>query len=84
MKLIPRKSNGFAKRRKLKREERICELCYAGVEDEMHFMWDCEAYDRRSGRLLSDLEAEVEPWVLAHFMLILILKGRDRCTSCSL
>ena len=64
MKLIPRKSNGFAKRRKLKREERTCELCYAGVEDEMHFMWDCEAYDRRRDGLLSDLEADVEPWVL--------------------
>ena len=48
----------------LKREERMCELCYAGVEDEMHFMWDCEAYDRRRDRLLSDLEADVEPWVL--------------------
>ena len=65
IKLIPRKSNGFANRRRLKREERTCELCYAGMEDEMHFLWECAAYDRRRGRLMSDLEAKVEPWVLA-------------------
>ena len=63
--LIPRKSNGFANRRRLKREERTFELCYAGMEDEMHFLWECAAYDRRRGRLMSDLEAKVEPWVLA-------------------
>ena len=47
----------------MKREERTCELCYAGVDDEMHFLWDCTAYDRRRGRLMSDLEAKVELWV---------------------
>ena len=63
VKITPRRSNGYAGRRRLKREERVCELCYAGVEDEMHFMWDCAAYVRRRDRLLGDLGAEVEPWV---------------------
>ena len=63
MKVVPRANNDYATKRRLKRDERICELCYTGVEDELHFMWDCVAYDQRRERLLNDLGGEVEPWV---------------------
>ena len=41
-------------------EDRICQLCFTAVEDEIHFLCDCTAYSSKR-RLLYDKAIELEP-----------------------
>ena len=41
---------------KLKPEERICQLCNSKkVEDELHFLFDCKAYDKERKIFVSEM-----------------------------
>ena len=58
----PSVSNGHVSSRSLRRSERICPMCFGGVESEMHFLLDCPMYDDQREVLLAELK-QVEPWV---------------------
>ena len=41
--------------RALQRHERICRLCFTGVEDERHFLLECPSYEQARSELLESL-----------------------------
>ena len=41
--------------RALQRHERICKLCFLGVEDERHFLLECPSYEHDRSVLLEQL-----------------------------
>ena len=55
--------------RREKLEERVCLLCGSGrVEDEMHFMLECEAYGELRGKMFNDMyeitEGRYNMWLM--------------------
>ena len=44
-------------------DERVCELCNRGVEDEQHFLLECDVYDNIRIVLLNAAINEIEDFV---------------------